>query len=68
MHEQGNSQSGIDSFSGICESTLTTSIIEPIQVKTQTVKASLEASSLILRIDDVIAAKRVEDSHTLNLD
>lgn len=33
-------------------------VIEPLRVKTQAIKASAEVASMILRIDDVIAAKR----------
>ena len=34
-------------------------VIEPLKVKTQAIKSAAEAAEMILRIDDVIAAKKV---------
>ena len=33
-------------------------VIEPLKVKTQALKSATEAATMILRVDDVIAAKR----------
>ncbi|KXB05996.1 hypothetical protein AKJ53_01620 [candidate division MSBL1 archaeon SCGC-AAA382F02] len=37
-------------------------IVEPVQVKTQAIQSGSEAAEMILRIDDVIAAKQSEES------
>jgi len=36
-------------------------IIEPLQVKSQAIKSATEVASIILRIDDVIAATKPKD-------
>jgi len=59
-HEKGLDKSGIDSFSGICEDTMRKAIVEPINIKLQAIKSATEASSMILRIDDIIAAKKLD--------
>ena len=33
-------------------------VIEPLRIKTQAIKAASEAAEMILRIDDMIAAKK----------
>ena len=35
----------------------TLNVLEPLRVKAQVVKSATEAASMILRIDDVVAAK-----------
>lgn len=60
-HEKGDTKSGINSFEGICENTLEKGIIEPINIKSQAIKSATESSSLILRIDDIIAARKLTD-------
>ena len=37
-------------------------IVEPINVKLQAIKSATESSSMILRIDDIIAAKKLDVS------
>lgn len=56
-HEKGLSKSGIDGFEGVVENTQKLGIIEPINVKEQAIKSATEISSMILRIDDIIAAR-----------
>ena len=41
--------------------TLKQKIVEPINVKMQAIKSATEISSMILRIDDVIAAKQIKE-------
>ena len=36
-------------------------ILEPVLVKKQSIKSAVEAAAMILRIDDVIAASRLEE-------
>ena len=35
-------------------------VVEPLKVKTQAIKSATEAATMVLRVDDVIAAKREE--------
>jgi len=37
-------------------------VIEPLKVKTQAIKSAAEAAEMILRIDDVISARKLEKS------
>lgn len=58
-HEKGENKSGLNCFSGVVSDMIVDKIIEPINVKSQAIKSATEISSMILRIDDVIAAKRI---------
>ncbi len=49
---------GIDVFSGAVKDMKKENIIEPMRVKTQAIEAATEVANMILRIDDVIAAKK----------
>jgi len=50
--------SGIDVYSGKIIDMMKEGIVEPVSVKEQTIKSAVEAASMILRIDDVIAASK----------
>ncbi len=52
---------GIDIESGDIVDMWNKGIIEPMRVKANALKAGTEVASMILRIDDVIAAKRTEE-------
>ena len=58
-HEKGKTKCGINSFKGVVNDTIKEGIIEPINIKSQAIKSSTENSSMILRIDDIIAAKKL---------
>jgi thermosome len=49
---------GIDIFNGTVKDMVKMNVIEPIRVKTQAIASATEVANMILRIDDVIAAKR----------
>jgi len=49
---------GVDVFAGKVVDMLKQNIVEPYSVKEQVIKSAVEASSMILRIDDVIAAAK----------
>ena len=49
---------GINVFKGKVENMLENGVIEPFVVKQQAVKSAGESASMILRIDDVIAATK----------
>jgi len=52
--------SGVNTFEGIINDTLKIGIIEPIDIKIQVIKSATELSSMILKVDDIIAAKKIE--------
>ncbi|HDO19469.1 MAG TPA: thermosome subunit [Thermoplasmatales archaeon] len=59
-HKKGMMYAGIDVEKGDVADMLKKNVIEPLRVSTQEVKAAAEAAVMILRIDDVIAAKGTE--------
>lgn len=52
---------GVDVFSGEIIDMHGNGVIEPIRVKEQAIKSATEAASMILRIDDVIAATKPKE-------
>jgi len=58
MHDAGNKDYGLNLFSGSIEDNMDNGIVEPLKVKTQAVASATEVAIMILRIDDVIAARR----------
>ncbi len=67
-HREGNPHAGINGFKGIVKDTLKESIIEPINVKEQAIKSATEATCMILRIDDIIAARKLDKVQEFNGD
>jgi len=60
-HEKPGSQFvGVDVVSGKVTDTFKAGIIEPLKVKVQAITSASEAAEMILRIDDVIAAGKLE--------
>ena len=60
QHKKGNKYHGLDIETGKVENLYNNAIIEPIRVGIHEIEASTEAAIMILRIDDVIASKKVE--------
>ena len=56
-HKKGNKYAGINVHKGKVDDMLKNNVIEPLRVSMQEIDASSEAATMILRIDDVIAAK-----------
>lgn len=56
-HKKGMKYAGIDVESGEVIDMMKNNVIEPLRVSTQEVKSAAEAAIMILRIDDIIAAK-----------
>ncbi|MBM3291679.1 thermosome subunit [Candidatus Bathyarchaeota archaeon] len=57
-HEQENGKvMGVNVFESGVKDMLTEGVIEPMVVKKQAIKSGLEVTSMIMRIDDVVAAK-----------
>jgi len=59
-HKKGEKYAGVDVHTGEVVNMMEKNVIEPLRVSTQEVKAAAEAAIMILRIDDVIAAKATE--------
>lgn len=57
-HDSGGRDIGLNLFSGGIEDNLVNGVIEPLKVKTQAIASATEVAIMILRIDDVIAAKK----------
>ncbi|WP_348305053.1 thermosome subunit alpha [Methanothrix sp.] len=51
---------GLDIASGKPADMMAQGVVEPLKVKTQAIKSATEAATMVLRVDDVIAAKREE--------
>jgi len=61
LHEKpGNESMGVDVFAGKPADMWGLGVIEPLNVKAMAIKSATEAASMILRIDDVIAAAKSE--------
>jgi thermosome len=59
-HEQGKISYGLDLEKGKIADAWALNVVEPLKVKTQAIKSGAEAAEMILRIDDVIAAGKLE--------
>lgn len=59
-HEKDGQKIGVDVISGKVTNTMELGIVEPLRIKTQAVKSAAEVAEMILRIDDVIAAGKLE--------
>jgi len=61
-HESaGSPRYGVDVFTGKIRDMLELRVLEPLRVKQQVIKSAMEAACMILRIDDVVAAKGMEE-------
>jgi len=58
-HEKGEMWVGINSMDGKVSDMAELDVYEPMQVKAQALKSATEASTLLLKIDDVIAATKM---------
>jgi thermosome len=59
-HKTGDTWAGVDASSGKIKDMRNLDVYEPLAVKVQVLKSALEAASMILRIDDVIAAGKMK--------
>jgi chaperonin GroEL (HSP60 family) len=59
-HGQGMVNYGLNLVSGEPADMVAQGVVEPLKVKTQAMKSAAEAATMVLRVDDVIAAKREE--------
>ncbi len=63
-HEKGETWAGIEVLSGKVQDMSKAGVFEPLAVKKQILKSAAEAATLILRIDDVIAAQKMKTPPT----
>jgi thermosome len=59
-HEKGEKWAGVDVFTGKIEDMWKLGVYEPLAVKKQIIKSATEAATMLLRIDDVIAAGKTK--------
>jgi thermosome len=59
-HEEGKKTYGVDVFNGKVVCMEERGVLEPLRVKKQAISSATEVAIMILRIDDVIAAKGLE--------
>jgi thermosome len=63
-HEKGETWAGIEVIAGKVQDMMKAGVIEPLAVKKQIIKSATEASTMILKIDDVIAAGKMRTPPT----
>ncbi|MEM1574474.1 MAG: thermosome subunit beta [Nitrososphaerota archaeon] len=59
-HKDGQKWAGIDVLNGKISDMYKLEVLEPTLVKKQVIKSAMEAASMILKIDDIIAASKLE--------
>ena len=59
-HEKGETWVGLDPVEGKVSDMEKLNVYEPTQVKSQAVKSATEASTMLLKIDDIIAASKMK--------
>ena len=59
-HEKGGVWTGVDVHEGKVSDMKRLDVLEPLAVKKQIIKSATEAASMILKIDDVIAAGKTK--------
>jgi thermosome len=63
-HDQGETWYGIEAREGKTQDMLKIGVIEPVIVKRQMIKSATEAATMVLKIDDVIAAGKMKTPPT----
>lgn len=58
VHDSGGKDMGLNLESGAVEDNMVSGVIEPLKVKTQALASASEVAIMILRIDDVVAARK----------
>ncbi|MEM1586622.1 MAG: thermosome subunit beta [Candidatus Bathyarchaeia archaeon] len=59
-HEKGETWAGVDALGGKVRNMRELDVYEPLLVKKQVIKSAVEAATMILKIDDVIAAGKTK--------
>jgi len=55
-HEAGDTEAGLNVFSGEVENTTEAGVVETAHAKEQAIASAAEAANLVLKIDDIISA------------
>jgi thermosome len=63
-HAKGQTWAGVNVLNGKIEDMTENSVFEPLAVKKQIIKSATEASTMILKIDDIIAAGKMKTPPT----
>ncbi|MDW8044061.1 MAG: thermosome subunit beta [Nitrososphaerota archaeon] len=63
-HKEGELDYGVDVMNTRLYNMLAVNVIDPVAVKKQVVKSAVEAASLVLKIDDIIAASKLSEKET----
>lgn len=63
-HENNNYTYGVDVNTGKIVDMKLKGVIEPLKIKTQAIKSAAEATEMILRIDDIISAGKLDKGGT----
>lgn len=66
-HDAGSKNYGLNLFSGDIDDNIKAGIVEPARVKSQAINSATEVASMILRIDDVIAANNKKSEPRMNM-
>ncbi len=56
-HKKGSVNYGLDVYSGGIQDSMKNGVVEPYKIKVQVIQSAVEATNMILRIDDVIGSK-----------
>ncbi len=59
-HIAGDATSGLDVYNGEIVDMYKHGVVEPFRVKDQMLKSATDATTMILRVDDVLASERKE--------
>ena len=59
-HDEDKKDFGVDVYTGKIVNMKAAGVVEPLKTKTQAIKSAAEAAEMILRIDDIISASRLQ--------
>ena len=59
-HDKGEIFAGLDVFTGKAVDMALKGVIEPLKIKTQAIQSASETAIMLLRIDDVISAAKLD--------
>jgi thermosome len=63
-HKEGEKWYGVDVLNNRLHDMMSLNVIDPVAVKKQVIKSAVEAASLVLKIDDIIAASKLSEKES----
>ncbi len=63
-HKEGEKWYGVDVLNNRLYDMMSLNVIDPVAVKKQVIKSAVEAASLVLKIDDIIAASKLSEKES----